>query len=901
MPARRTARLLPLLVMILLPASSRPQGTVHLVLGSDTGIWEGMDVSKYNCTYLPGLFTDPSRNAYRVMDPSFRLGLRDSYGTPVKLTWWIMAGNLFRYATNTDVPLPSTMVFHLFRRHHAGSMRMWGDEVTLHFHTFHWSDYNADGRWYWNQARSFAESRADFDRTLAEVILEEEILPVSFRSGWHAMDNVWQRRLDEVLPYSLHNDWPAVRRDTTEPIDNVYDWSRAPSTFVPFRPSPDDYQRPGNGRGWNVRSVFMSEADSAFMERVFAEASRGIDQVVCIWAHLPETDFLENIRFVNSSAHAVAPRWPNVRFRYSTAVEAMQAWRRCADTTRPAVTMEEWGDSASVGWTVRSSEPIFQTEPLVAVLDRERNHRLLPCTRTGQLTWQTTERVPRDMVARAAAALTDTAGNIGMTVRRYLPDDLYVDDLDAGFRTTAGTWQIPSGGGWGTTSRTCLLGAGDSATARWTPSIAASGPASIFVRNPSVTNPARHVLYRFLEAGVPVDSVMFTNGVPAQQWVYLGTRHLTAGTSHTLEMHVPGRLNTGLTAAADVAKYSALVRDRWIALPEMVDAGEVIAGQPAPRLIAVRNGGIRVGHVTAVSSVLGTVTPAVPLPFAIPPMDTAGLPVSILAPQPGRLVDTLVVGTDDPERPVLRVPLSAAVSTYFAVVDDADSSAYRESGAWFFSVARAYGPTSRYAYPAAGVAATYTVRLGREGLYDILEIVPVTQNASARARYLLGAGGVSVDSAFIDQNTGSGAWVHLMRARLPAGPEVTVRITDAMAPPIPGRVLRADAIRFQWIADGSGVAGDDDGTLPVSYALEQNYPNPANPSTTIRYALPKPGPVSLRVYDLLGREVVRLVGAEQPAGHHSVVWEAGGVASGVYLYRLEAGGRHFTRKILIVK
>src|SRR3989304_4681309 len=139
------------------------QGVVYLVLGSDTAIWESMDVNRYSCTYQISLYTDPARNATRVMDPLFRQSLLDSYGTPVKLTWWMMAGNIFRHATNTNVPHPNTMTMYLMKKYHGSSIQTWGDELTLHYHTFVWTDYDGDGKYYWNQARSFNESSDDFD------------------------------------------------------------------------------------------------------------------------------------------------------------------------------------------------------------------------------------------------------------------------------------------------------------------------------------------------------------------------------------------------------------------------------------------------------------------------------------------------------------------------------------------------------------------------------------------------------------------------------------------------------------------------------------------------------------------------------------------------------------------
>jgi hypothetical protein len=94
---------------------------------------------------------------------------------------------------------------------------------------------------------------------------------------------------------------------------------------------------------------------------------------------------------------------------------------------------------------------------------------------------------------------------------------------------------------------------------------------------------------------------------------------------------------------------------------------------------------------------------------------------------------------------------------------------------------------------------------------------------------------------------------------------------------------------------------DDAASMPTEYDLSQNYPNPFNPSTKIGFRVTDYGLVTLTVYDVLGREVQTLVNEERQAGAHSVEWNAAGAASGVYFYRLQAGGFVETKKMLLLR
>jgi len=117
-----------------------------------------------------------------------------------------------------------------------------------------------------------------------------------------------------------------------------------------------------------------------------------------------------------------------------------------------------------------------------------------------------------------------------------------------------------------------------------------------------------------------------------------------------------------------------------------------------------------------------------------------------------------------------------------------------------------------------------------------------------------------------------------------------------------------------WTAFGEGInlgdlitsAGGELRHLPKIFHLARNYPNPFNPETTIKYQLPKPGYVSLNIYNLLGQRVRTLVDDEKPAGYYQIIWDGRDdrgvlVSSGIYLYELRASDFQKTRKMLILK
>ena len=87
----------------------------------------------------------------------------------------------------------------------------------------------------------------------------------------------------------------------------------------------------------------------------------------------------------------------------------------------------------------------------------------------------------------------------------------------------------------------------------------------------------------------------------------------------------------------------------------------------------------------------------------------------------------------------------------------------------------------------------------------------------------------------------------------------------------------------------------------VDYNLYQNYPNPFNPTTTIRYSIPQEGRVTLKIFDILGQEVTTLKNEFQKANKYEVQFNSAGLASGVYIYRLQVNDYVQSKKMMLLK
>lgn len=886
-----------------------PQGKVYLVLGSDTAIWDAMDVSKFQCTYNIELYTSPSSNTAAVMSEAFRNQITDSYGNKLKMTWWMMAGNIFRFASNNNVPLNNVMTLYLMKKYYNSELEHWGDELSLHYHTFAWTDYDGDGKYWWNQAKSFLETKEDFDLTLAQFLLEEKVFPVSFRSGWHYMDNDWQNYLNQILPYSLHNDWPAKRNTTLEPIDNVFDWSQSPSDFIPFHPSPGNYQIPGNSKGWNVRSKYMGNVTQQMMNDIFLKASQGTDQLACFWSHLPDKNFLNEIKHVDTLLRQASLSYPQVNYQFCTAAEAYQLWLKNSDNQKPDLQLSEQLNGDKINFLITSNEPIFQSNPFIAVKDIYERYLILNCEKISETSWRTNSSLAIKDLGKIAAAVADTSGNLSMVFKNYLPDDEYIDNGESKYTEIFGNWAASSNSAWNLDSRIATLIPGDSAKIRFKLNSDFSGLQNIFIQFPAISNHLDSVYFLLIRNGLVEDTIALPVSGDYFKWLYVLTTNIGSDDNTYLEMFAKNRTQVTKSLAADVLKITAYVRDKQL-IPNknFVDLGEIVVDDSSFFSIKVTNTGNSELVIDNVISTSGIVKAISKLPIVIPAFKKLDISLVLKPNSMGTFLDTVSIISNDPINPVYKIPITAKVQNYFRVVDNDDTEIYSETGAWYKSVAQAYGSSSRYAYIQTtpnGPTASFTFEVSKTGTYDLFEILPATVNSADNALYKILFNGNLIDSFHLNQNEGSSSWKKIGRYFFEKQSPISIKVIDS-GESTSGPVIRADAFKLVLYEESTNIQENHVVSQPQQMQLYQNHPNPFNATTKIKFSIPFVQPhgnlrVQLIVYDVLGNEVALIINEELSHGDYEANFNAEKLSSGVYFIRLTAGSFVQERKMVLLK
>ena len=178
---------------------------------------------------------------------------------------------------------------------------------------------------------------------------------------------------------------------------------------------------------------------------------------------------------------------------------------------------------------------------------------------------------------------------------------------------------------------------------------------------------------------------------------------------------------------------------------------------------------------------------------------------------------------------------------------------------------------------------------------------------------MISVSGARSQDLVLENMTISGNTTFTASNSITAGPDFTVSSSGAVTLESGGDITLRPTF---YVIDGGvlyALAGFDTKVIteegsshPDDFLLEQNYPNPFNPSTTIQYGLPRPGSVTITIYDIQGKEIRVLLNAYQEAGYHSVTWDSKDktgltVPAGIYLYQLKSGEHTVTKKLTLIR
>ena len=867
---------------LLLSMFASEKGKVYLVIGSDTSIWDGLSTGVYGNRYFQSsLYSDPNRNGFAVMDTSFRYQLKDSYGTPMKMTWWMMAGNVFELSRNCNIPIRRNISLYLMNKYHRDAIDLYDDQLSLHYHTYYWSDPDGDGIYAYEVAPDFLLNLDDYEKTLNTFLIEDDIFPISFRSGWMYMDEHWQDYQERFIPFDMSDCWTNMSNGS-----------------VPFHPNSENYRLEGDMKQWRVRSLYFtiqSQIDYG-LDILFREAAAGNDQMICYWAHLPETNFLTAMDSLDRQAHRLSDEL-DVEFMYCKDIEAMRLWINPDDTIPPVLTVDEIAEGNELRFAIETDGPIFQSEePYVALKTMYETYERLSCIKTGQNQWETIKAIPEKYIAKIAVAVCDSVGNPAKVHLDYIPDDLFIDETSLEFTENTGSWSDHTSGELWDLNARLLNGIGSFTV---TPDIQETGTYNIFFHGPGSTTDSARVI---VENSSILDTAVYNSRLlGSDKWQYAGFYELESGSGNAITFE---NLDSTLVMGIDVVRISPLITDKHLVIDrDIITFGDISIGDSATLYLSLSNIGKEDLEITSLTSFGSKLTIDQEFPLNLAPMEVKDIPITYTSESFCEYNDVIVIESDDPQNSTKYIPVFASSLSYYDLIDNDDVEGYYEFGsAWFTSTAVASKSTSRCIFNHTanlGAYADFTTELELSGRYDIQFIVPSTSNAHVNAAYIVMVDGSPQDTIYIDQNAGSGHFVSIGEFDLPNELPITLRVLNNGGAST-NTVLRADAVKFILIEE-KFVSSINAGGIPDKFELYQNYPNPFNPSTQICFALPQAGEVIIDFFDLQGKRVDHEIIREFEAGYHYISWSPEGLASGIYLYRVRSNSGVAINKCTFVK
>lgn len=236
------------------------------------------------------------------------------------------------------------------------------------------------------------------------------------------------------------------------------------------------------------------------------------------------------------------------------------------------------------------------------------------------------------------------------------------------------------------------------------------------------------------------------------------------------------------------------------------------------------------------------------------------------------------------------------------IIDTGDTNTTAIGGGWFESANSGYWGTTKSQLHAIGNGTTsfeFRLHLPAKATYNVYGWWVSSSNRSTDTPFII-SHNQGTDTVRVDQVSNSSTWKLIGTYEFNGTTTDKVTISDAAKT---NSYVVADAIKIDSFDPNvlTSVNNNISKDNILSFQLFQNYPNPFNPSTSIRYSLIKESAVSIKVYNEIGSEVRTLVNERQSAGNYAIHFDASGLSSGVYFYRIRTMDQSLTKSMLLVK
>ena len=231
------------------------------------------------------------------------------------------------------------------------------------------------------------------------------------------------------------------------------------------------------------------------------------------------------------------------------------------------------------------------------------------------------------------------------------------------------------------------------------------------------------------------------------------------------------------------------------------------------------------------------------------------------------------------------------------IIDDIQGAGFSFTGNWIISNSQPDRWGAYYHYSTAGGGeskATWTPAPANAGYYTVSALWSQHSNRAGNAPYIIRHAD-GEDTVRVNQKERGGTFNVLGNFRSSETIPLSISLTNQA-----DGIVIADAVKTEW-AFISGAEGIQGGEMPEKSELHQNYPNPFNPLTVIKYSLPKDGFVSIRIHDILGREIKTAVNGVQEKGEYRIRFDARGLSSGIYFCTMRARDYIKTIKMNLIK